>query len=197
MGWTREEMLEEASYDEQGRLSQVEIQWDRRRKKGEAGPEYVILGTLKIDKNEMIVQTNSEERAKKLKKEIEKRLKGRARLIRKEVKNLDEIVATDPDEKESLPDEPTKPYIEDPKLRAVIEETFKEHWDEWLDSEIPAFGGRTPRETAKTTEGRELLEVALQKAVEYTKQERDEKMLEFRLDLINKVRKELVLDSLG
>lgn len=197
MGWTREEMLEEASYDEQGYLLQVEIQWDRRRKKGEAGPEYVILGTLKIDKNEMIVQTNSEERAKKLKKEIEKRLKGHARLIRKEVKNLDEIVTTDPDEEESLPDEPTKSYMEDPKLRAVIEETFKEHWDEWLDSEIPAFGGRTPRETAKTAEGRELLEVALQKAVEYTKQDRDEKMLEFRLDLINKVRKELGLDSLG
>jgi len=35
------------------------------------------------------------------------------------------------------------------------------HWETWLDSKIPALKNKTPRQAAKTEEGRERLEALL------------------------------------
>ncbi len=193
---TREDMLEEAVYDEEGRLTQVEVQWDRKKKKGEAGFAYVLLGTLEINKNEMIVQTNSLERAKKIEKEIGKCLKGHARLLKKEMQHLEEGMAPESDKDGNLTDDRQAALMKDPGVRASLEKFFEDHWKEWLDSEIPALHDKTPRETAKTAEGRELLRALLQQAAEYAKKDKDEKMSQFQLDLIEQVRKELGLDGL-
>jgi hypothetical protein len=35
---------------------------------------------------------------------------------------------------------------------------MKAHWESWFDEEIPALDGMTPREAARSTRGRRLLE---------------------------------------
>jgi len=41
---------------------------------------------------------------------------------------------------------------------------FSRHWESWVDQEIPALGGKTPREAVKTADGREAVEALLKDA---------------------------------
>jgi hypothetical protein len=48
-----------------------------------------------------------------------------------------------------------------PEVRLKLEETARQHWVTWFDVPVPALNNMTPREAAKTAEGRELLESLL------------------------------------
>jgi hypothetical protein len=48
-----------------------------------------------------------------------------------------------------------------PEVRLKLEETARQHWVTWFDVPVPALNNMTPREAAKTEEGRELLESLL------------------------------------
>ncbi len=194
--WTKKEMLEDALYDREGHLQQVEIQWDRKQKKGEQGLGYVLLGSLKIDRDKLIVEVNSRERAKRIEKEIKKRLGKHARLIKKEEKSLDEIMQSRNDWAEDASEDFPQPPSLNPEIREKIKELYAKHWVEWLDTSVPALRGETPREAAKTEEGRELLKALLQEAVEATKREKDEEISSFQLKLIENVIEELGLDEM-
>lgn len=50
---------------------------------------------------------------------------------------------------------------ESPELLALMEELARSHWDSWFDIPVPALNDVTPREAAKTPEGRDLLESLL------------------------------------
>lgn len=48
--------------------------------------------------------------------------------------------------------------IEDePEVRAMLEEAARQHWASWFDKPVPALADMSPRQAAKTAEGRELL----------------------------------------
>ena len=42
-----------------------------------------------------------------------------------------------------------------------MEKTARQHWEAWFDLPVPALNDMTPREAAKTEEGRDLLESLL------------------------------------
>jgi len=48
-----------------------------------------------------------------------------------------------------------------PELLAMMKEIAQQHWDTWFDIPVPALNDVTPREAAKTSEGRDLLESLL------------------------------------
>ncbi len=48
-----------------------------------------------------------------------------------------------------------------PEVRAQITAMMQDRWKRWLDEPIPALDGKTPRQAAKTKEGRERLEALL------------------------------------
>nr|WP_306439200.1 antitoxin Xre/MbcA/ParS toxin-binding domain-containing protein [Oceanidesulfovibrio indonesiensis] len=54
--------------------------------------------------------------------------------------------------------------LEDPQLRAELEQRFIDHWSNWLDSPLPALKGISPREAAATSEGREKVQALLDSA---------------------------------
>jgi hypothetical protein len=47
------------------------------------------------------------------------------------------------------------------EVRLKLEETARQHWVTWFDVPVPALNNMTPKEAAKTEEGRELLECLL------------------------------------
>ena len=47
------------------------------------------------------------------------------------------------------------------EVRLKLEETARQHWVTWFDLPVPALNNMTPKEAAKTEEGRELLESLL------------------------------------
>lgn len=47
-------------------------------------------------------------------------------------------------------------------MRQIMESFMRDHYKKWMDEPIPALLGLTPREAAKTSEGKARLEVLLE-----------------------------------
>jgi hypothetical protein len=48
-----------------------------------------------------------------------------------------------------------------PEVQAMLREMERRHHDAWIDMSLPALAGRTPREAAHDSAGRERLELLL------------------------------------
>jgi hypothetical protein len=57
-----------------------------------------------------------------------------------------------------------------PELKKMAEEFARKHWASWFDEKIPMLKDQTPRQAAKTDEGRALLEALL---FDYERQDKD------------------------
>jgi hypothetical protein len=69
-----EALLHNAEYDGAGALSKVEMQWLKKGNRKFKSWDNTVLGKLRISGATLIAEANSEKRAQKLRKEIEKRL---------------------------------------------------------------------------------------------------------------------------
>ena len=154
----------------------AEIPWlggTREARKRLGGP--VWLGTMNIEEGKLIISVNSTKRAKKIRRLVEKRLGKEAvykttliEPIESEVERMWAAAASGssrPPAEEwaqgneetgviSLADLPAE-------VRLKLEEHARQHWVTWFDLPVPALNNMTPREAAKTEEGRELLESLL------------------------------------
>src|SRR5581483_3142898 len=88
-----EALLHSAEYDSNGALSKVEIQWLKKGNKKFKTWENTVHGKIRIHGRSLEAEANSEERARKLRREIEKRL-GRDGAIYQgtEVKKSEEVL---------------------------------------------------------------------------------------------------------
>lgn len=171
-GSNKAELLTGATI-ENGLVVAAEIEWlgGKAEAKKRLGGS-VLLGLLKIEGERLIVEVNSHEREKRIRRLIERRLgsgvKYKTVLIEPIESQLREawesILAGDSAsaagagfETGSLP----ASIDEEPKVRAVMEEMARQHWETWFDLPVPALNDMTPRQAARTNEGRELLESLL------------------------------------
>jgi hypothetical protein len=76
-------------------------------------------------------------------------------------------------------------------MEAQLKQITKMHWEEWFDEKIPALDYKTPREAAKTANGKELLE-ALFLQYEYYETNNNNQINFLKVD-INYLKKELNL----
>jgi hypothetical protein len=104
-----------------------------------------LVGRAILDQGALRLETNSRERAGRLRDLVEKRLGAlvtfRIREHADPVAQLGGATArgTRPSPAEPMP----------PEVLAVIRQMQAEHYQRWLDDELPALGGLTPREAAK------------------------------------------------
>ena len=54
--------------------------------------------------------------------------------------------------------------MQHPEVQAHLTEMMRKHWEGWVDDNIPALGGKSPREAVKTADGREAVDALLQGA---------------------------------
>jgi hypothetical protein len=135
----------------------------------------VLLGTINIENGRLIVSVNSTKRAETIRRLVKERLGKDAvykttliESIESEVERAWTAAAGGPSSLSpadwaertertgviSLTDAP-------PELRSKLEETARQHWITWLDLPVPALNNMSPREAAKTEEGRDLLQSLL------------------------------------
>ncbi len=164
-----EERLRSGATVVDGLIVKAEIPWlegsrEARRRLG--GP--VLLGTMDIKEGKLIISVNSTRRAKRIRRLVEKRLGKEAvykttliEPIEQEVERMWAAAAAGSSKSPadstgviSLADLPAE-------VRLKLEETARQHWVTWFDVPVPALNNMTPREAAKTEEGRELLESLL------------------------------------
>jgi hypothetical protein len=156
--------------------------------------ENTLLGHLVIDGHTLTVEVNSTQRAEVAREKIE-RLMGNAAIYKTtEIRSLEALSskrnAAGPDSKTDAQDQ--NALMQDPEMRRHIGEMLAVHWQGWVDQNIPALDGETPRQAVKTTDGREsvvalLLDAELHMAA-------DPHMSEAGVNAINKVRRELGLE---
>ncbi len=117
--------------------------------------ERTVVGRVVVTDRALRVETNSIRRADTLRRRIEdacgERVRHRAR---------EHADPTSPQVRAAHRGVPTLP-LESPEAAAALRAVKERHYADWLDHPLPALGGRTPREAARTKAGRAQVDVPL------------------------------------
>jgi hypothetical protein len=153
-----EEFLSSARKNREGKLKYLEFPWLKAGNKQHKEWENTVMGHIVIHGDKVIVETNSQTRAKKIQALMEKYLgdeityqKTRVESVEKKLKHSKEPIQKNEDKKMDI--------IESPEMQVRLKEMSEKHWEHWINTPLPVLGGLTPKEAAKTKEGRERLEV--------------------------------------
>jgi SEC-C motif len=163
-GQSREELLESAEFSKGGKLQGVGFDW---RKKGNAKiPSWdnTILGNIKISGQSLIAEVNSENRAKRLRAEIEKRLGSSAMHQSTNTKTVEEMLAKPPKRTRAQvkeDDELEQTLLHDPEARGHFQQIIQRQVQDWVHHKVPVLGGRTPLQAVQDPDGREIVESLL------------------------------------
>ncbi len=162
---TPEALTADAQHDEGGRMVRIAISWDRSGHKNMAGLPNTLLGRIVIEGQRLTAEVNSAERAKALRRELDTRLGDAGRFKVEEIQDLEVMMRRQATEAgESATSAEHEELMQHPEVQAQVTEMISQHWAGWVDQEIPALGGISPREAVKTPDGREAVEALLEEA---------------------------------
>jgi len=155
-----EELLRSVERDTDGGIRTIEFNWTKKGNSMQKSWESTLLGTLRINGNTLTVSVNSRKRADKIRREIESRLRGRARYLGDHVRSMEALLAErgrgEPPGPKADPEQ--KELFEHPEVREMMRSQLDEHWKNWIHMNLDGLGGLTPVQAAETEEGREMLE---------------------------------------
>jgi hypothetical protein len=156
--YDEKQMLQDAEYDSNGQLKKANISWHKSGNKKHKEWSNTVLGHLEINGTELKIEVNSANRAKKIRKEIEKRM-GNSATHRSTTLQSPESLMRDRDQvKPQENSDEHNELMKNPEIKAKMQAMMDKHWENWFHERIPALGNRTPLDAAKDSDGRELLE---------------------------------------
>lgn len=121
--------------------------------------DNTVIGKVWTAANGLKVETNSIRRADALRKRIEKAC---SKLLRHRVRvHSDPIAMLGKNDVSKQTRKKAEPETDSPKAQQFVREYKEKHYAVWLDQEIPAFGGKTPREAVRTKVGRQRVDLLL------------------------------------
>ena len=165
VGATEEELLSEARYGDGHELRAISFNWLRPGNKMHKGMENTALGRIAIDGARLTAEVNSRERAERIRSEIESRLARRVVFKRAVTSTIEKMIEERAERGERPSDrrrrEESQRIESLPEVQAQVKAMARRQWEAWFDEQIPALGNLTPREAAKTPDGRERLEALL------------------------------------
>lgn len=154
---TPEEIRAAATTEEDGTVLRASIDWNRAENPIHKGIPNIVLGNIEIDGSRMAVSVNSARRAATIRRLIDQRLGAAARFRLEKISEFDAMAQVMGEE--GLP---AAEHIEDhPEIKQYVVRMLETYWKEWLGQKLPALGNKTPRQAARTVEGREALEALL------------------------------------
>lgn len=128
----------------------------------EYGGKEIAEGSIRIDGRRLSVEVNSARRAKKIRREIERRLGKGARFKADQVQDLDAMMAQGIPKGQTLINSTEHDALmQNPEIQAHMAEMMKKHWDGWVKTKLPVLGGKTPKRAVKSADGREAVEALL------------------------------------
>jgi len=163
VGRSREELLDDAELGDDGKLRKVDIDWIKEGNRKFKTWDNTILGHVKISEGRVIAEVNSENRAKRLRKEIEKRLGVLAVHESTRAQTLEEMRNNAPQEAADaeLREAEMKAMLRDPEVRKQMQAVMQKQVESWIHQKIPALGGRTPMQAVRDPDGKEMVEALL------------------------------------
>jgi len=161
-GYDSDDLLDDATMDRAGHVTAVSVPWAVAGNKMHRDWENTSLGTIEIDGQRMTVSVNSEQRARKIRGLMAKRLGDAASFTRQQVESIEALLDKEKKRKPSRRELAQNEALQTrPEVREMMRAQSERHWAAWLDEKVPALGNLTPREAAKTPAGLERLEALL------------------------------------
>jgi hypothetical protein len=143
--------------DAEGGSVSASLSWIKAGNRTQKSWDNTVLGTLRVEGAQLLVDVNSARRASRIQREIRRLLGANATLVETTTQDVaDMLAAGRAAAPAATPDQPRSPEVE-----AIEAELRRRHSEAWLDTRIPALANRTPRQAAKTARGRERLEAVL------------------------------------
>ena len=174
-----DEFLNTAQKSQGGQITKIEFPWLKKGNKKHKDWENTVLGQVIIEKNKLILETNSEKRTTKGKKLLLKYLGNTL--------HFQNTLLETPEQKlNALPEnyEPLALIPQDmlPEIQAHMSAMAKNHWERWFDEPIPALDNQSPIQASKSQSGREKLE-ALLTYYEYVDNQRSDPQQSLKADV--------------
>ena len=119
--------------------------------------ERTVIGSVQIHGGALRAETNSTARADALRARIEAACEHRLRHRARDHSDPLSERARDAARGRGAAPEAEQP----PEIVAALREIERSHSAKWIDESLPALGGRTPRQAARTVSGRAALDVLL------------------------------------
>jgi hypothetical protein len=129
--------------------------WLGQTRKGGPGP--TVLGRIELDGAALSLSVNSRERLEKGKRLLGKALRGVARHRLDSLEDMD--LALERAAEEGPGEPPDAPMSAE--QAAAVGEYLRQHYTAWMDTRLPALGGKTPRKAVRTRAGREQVRALL------------------------------------
>lgn len=149
-----EEALGDPERNAQGQLIAFSLDWTKAGNRLHQSWDNTILGQIDVERQTLTAAVNSKPRATRLRKQIEKRLAGRVRLLRTVTDSVEGML-------DRAQSHPIAVDAGGADLNAEVASFTEQHWEHWLDMRVPALGHLTPREAAETPASRERLRALL------------------------------------
>lgn len=151
-----ENFLRDAKRDKSGGVTRIEFPWLKPGNQVHKDWPNTGMGNIVIDGQKLTVEVNSENRAKNIQELLKQYLQEGITIQKTRIESLEQKLKSSPSRPAGADD-----INQRPEVRAMLDKMAKEHYEKWLDMDIPALGGITPRAASKTQEGRERLEALL------------------------------------
>ncbi len=164
VGRLKEDLLNDAEFDQSGKLRRVAFDWLKKGNRKISSWDNTILGSIKISRDSLVAEVNSEKRAERLRAEIAKRLGPSAVHQRTHAQTAEQMLKNSPKRKTpqaKLDDEAVNDILRDPKVRKHVQERIQKQVEAWVHEKIPILGGRTPMQAVCDADGREIVESLL------------------------------------
>ncbi len=159
--------------------TRIEFPWLKKGNKKHKDWENTVLGQIIIEKNKLILETNSEKRTEKGKKLLLKYLGNNIHFQNTLLETPEQKLASSPEDKghpAMIPEDIL------PEIYEHMTAMAKNYWEGWFDEPIPALDNQTPKQASQSQAGREKLE-ALLTYYEYVDNQRPDSQQSLKADV--------------
>ncbi len=182
-----DEFLQDAVRDKKsGKLTEIKIPWLKKGNRENKSWDNTVLGHILIKNDNLILETNSDERFNKGKELLNSLLGKAIKFKQRHIESIEQAINKKSGQNKNK--KPKENLMELPEVQKHMALMVKSHWGNWFDEPIPALDNKTPREAAKTKKGKGLLEALF---LEYERYDADRRENDpFKAD-ISYLKKEL------
>jgi hypothetical protein len=150
--------------------------------------ENTVIGKAFLRGTNLVVETNSVERADALRRRIEERCGSLVRHRAREHADPLSIAA-----RRAERGAPARPFeAPPPEALGILEELKTKFYEQWVDDRIPALGGKTPRQAVRTKTGRRQVDLLLREMENHERRSAQGPPFDF-----GRLRAKLALDDAG
>ena len=136
--------------------------WLKRAPRADPEDARTVRGTFQIKDGFLVAETNSRERAARLRVKLKSLLGNLIAYDRTSWRDQHDLPELSPEEEEARRKE-SEELNSRPEIRKLLLNSYEDHYfKKWPNEKVPALGGLTPLQAAKTEKGREKLSALLE-----------------------------------